>query len=414
MGTAFPLYPGAPPGFDSCVVVAPSGFTSSSLGDAPGKPSGGPPRPLTESAGNVAIREGRRRVWARRLGGMALAAGLGILIPGYARLPACGETRPESDPSLRDGHLRWIPSADDLGRVAPTNLITRTLVLTNGGSEAVKVRLVRGTCSCIRIEAWPDQVEPGQAAPVQVEFRTSAFDGPFREKVVATSGDPGVEEVAVEIRGEVWRPVQVEPAFLVMPLTPDSPTNETGVVRIINYRDEPLALSQPEVRHRAFVAELQTRVPGKEFVLRIRRVAPTGSGNTFVPVLLKTSSREVPELEVTAFVPAPPAVAVTPSRIRLPRVPLEQAWTQQVVLRSTTDRRLVLSNATMNPAPIDLRLGITEREPGKVYDLQVVFPRGFTLPAEGPAEVRLESSHPQFRTIRIPVVPPEAELNSRP
>mgnify|MGYP000921772877 CR=1 FL=1 len=48
---------------------------------------------------------------------------------------------------------------------------------------------------------------------------------------------------------------------------------------------------------------------------------------------------------------------------------------------------------------------LTEREAGRVFELQAVFPPGFSSPPGAAPELRLDSSHPQFRTLRIPIEP---------
>ena len=60
-------------------------------------------------------------------------------------------------------------------------------------------------------------------------------------------------------------------------------------------------LSAPVGDNRLFAAELKTIVPGREFELRVRTVPPLDAGKLSGHFTLKTSTTNLPELQVGAY-----------------------------------------------------------------------------------------------------------------
>jgi hypothetical protein len=72
--------------------------------------------------------------------------------------------------------------------------------------------------------------------------------------------------VTLQVKGNVWKPIEITPAYAVLNVPPDT-TNATTTVRIVNNTEQAMTLSQPEVNNPAFSVQLKTNTPGKEYQL---------------------------------------------------------------------------------------------------------------------------------------------------
>jgi len=73
-------------------------------------------------------------------------------------------------------------------------------------------------------------------------------------------------------------------------------------VRLVNHSDHPVTLSDPESNTRAFVAQLKTVQPGKEFQLIVKATPSFIRSHMRGVITLKTSLADVPTVSVPVFV----------------------------------------------------------------------------------------------------------------
>jgi hypothetical protein len=299
----------------------------------------------------------------------------------------------------------WIQFAElefDFGTVICGQVIKHEFVFTNAGTELLEIKDVKSTCGCTSAAAGSQQVKPGESGKIPIEFHTRQFSGPITKTITIAINNPRQPPANLQIKGTVWRPIDVVPSTAAFTGTLDSLSNAFVVVKIINQESNALQLSPPVSNHRAIVAELTTNQPGTEYQLKVRLAPPLGLGNVFGQITMKTSSTNMPEVTVPAWVVAQPAVTVIPSRITLPAGPLSQQLTQFVSIRSLWSDPIALSAPLLNAK--DCGLDLTELQPGRYFTATLVFPKGFTLPQGDKVEFSVRTSHPQYPLIKVPVV----------
>jgi hypothetical protein len=302
----------------------------------------------------------------------------------------------------------------DFGKVSTGQVLKHEFVFTNMGDRILEIKGVQTSCGCTTAGNWSRQVEPGQQGTIPIEFHSTNFNGPVTKLVTVTCNDTNQPQVKLQIKGTLWRPIEVMPQSAVLNVLPDSPTNAFTVVRIVSNLDKPLILSAPESNHRALAVELKTNQPGKEFQLVIKAVPPLGSGNVFGRITMKTSAPEMPILEVSAYATAPQPVTVTPSNLVLPGGPLTNKLMRSVSIRSVWSSPLTLTNAVLNARGVNVQL--RELQPGRYFTVTLTFPEGFEVAKGEQVELSVKSNHPQFPLIKVPItqlprpVPPPVPL----
>jgi hypothetical protein len=289
----------------------------------------------------------------------------------------------------------------DFGRVASGESVKHQFKVSNAGDQPLDISHVQTSCGCTTAGEWPHRLEPGQSGVIPVQFNSANFSGPVTKTVMVSSSDPTQPSVMLQIKGTVWKPIEVTPTYAVFNVVPDSLTNETRTVRIVNNLDEPITVSDLQCTNQTFQAELKTVKPGKEFEVVIKLAQPPPTGTVQGPITLKTSSTNMPVVFINTVAMVQPAVMVYPSQIMLSPGPLSTPSTQSVMVRRNGTGTLALSDYTINAEGVELTF--REVQPGRLFSLMLKFPAGFQIPAGQKVELSVKSDHPQFSVIKVPV-----------
>jgi len=129
--------------------------------------------------------------------------------------------------------------------------------------------------------------------------------------VTVTSNDKNQPSVGLQVKGTVWKQIDVQPMFAVLNIPAHSPGTVTTTAHIVNNMEEPITLSSPESNNKAFAAELKTNVAGKDFDVTISAVPPFDQANRQGQITLKTSSTNMPVISISAWANVQEAVATT-------------------------------------------------------------------------------------------------------
>lgn len=314
--------------------------------------------------------------------------------PGYVAMPA---TALSDSPRIQFAETNF-----DFGKAVGGEVVKHDYIFTNSGSRLLVISNVKSTCGCTSSSSMSRQVEPGKTGTIPLEFFTENYSGPVAKTVTVISNDTNQPPVALQIKGTIWRPIEVTPKAAVLSGLLDSPSNSFTVLNITNKQDEPLTLFEPASNNRLIAAELKTNRLGQEYQLIVKLVPPLGSGNVFGEITLKTSAAKMPLLKVSAFAVRQQVVTVMPAQLTLPAVPIANSLTQYVSIRSIWANPLTLSDPAVNAAGVSLE--IKELQPGRYFTVVVGFPPGFKTGQNDKVELSIKSNHPQFPVIKVPVV----------
>jgi hypothetical protein len=290
----------------------------------------------------------------------------------------------------------------DFGKIKSGEPVKHTFVFTNTGTETLVISNVQPACGCTTSGEWTRQVEPGKTGTIPIQFNSANFNGAVAKHVTVTSNDKTQPNVTLQIKGTIWKPVDVNPQFAVMNVPPDSYEPVKSEVRIINNTEQAFTLSAPESNNKFFKADLETITAGKEFKVTITTVPPLESGNVQGQITLKSTSTEAPVINITAWATVQAAVAVNPAQIVLPGGPLGPNQTASVTIQNNVTNVLKVSEATVDAKGVDVKL--TEPQPGKLFTATLTFPEGFEVPQGTPINLSLKTSHPNHSVIKVPVL----------
>lgn len=309
---------------------------------------------------------------------------------------------PAPTPTLGRPILRFASTNHDFGRVVAGSVTKHAYAFTNTGNAVLQIQDVRVSCGCTTLDGWTRNIEPGQAGSIPIEFNSSRFKGPVTKTVVVQSNDTNQPQTVLRFTADVWNPVEAVPASISLNTSP-SPTNPAvATFKIFNRQEQPFEITGVQSNHKLLTAEYRTIEPGKVFEITVKSPAVSGSGNVYGNIEVKTSFSQLPVINVPAWIVDRPAVSVIPATITLPPGPLVSNLTKTVAIRSGAVGSLSVFNPGFEGGKADISL--KEVQGGRFFSVSVTFPAGFSVQAGKPSVVKLESNHPQFPKLTIPVV----------
>ena len=265
----------------------------------------------------------------------------------------------------------------DFGRIKVNEPAKCNFIFTNTGQAMLEITAVNPGCGCTTAGEWTRKVEPGKTGNIPIQFNGVGAPGPFGKAMSVTCNDPAQPTVSLQIKGVLWKPIEVNPQYAVFNVTAESVSNATSIVRIINNEETPLTFSAPECNNPYFTAVVKTNVPGKEFEVTIRPVPPLPGNNTGGAFTLKTSSSNAPIIQINTAAMMMPTLALNPPSIVLPPPPNTNNVRPVIYVRNNGTSPFRLSDPVVNAKGVDVQ--IKEIEPGRYASLTLTFPPEFTI-----------------------------------
>lgn len=294
----------------------------------------------------------------------------------------------------------------DLGRVFAGT--PRSLKVAYSNSGRAPLQISRATLP----QGVPVQrgviapVAPGQISSLEVAFPVPSREGPFEETVNLIS-NARTSTVPIVVTGTAWKPLTIMPEVLDFGRL-DGRSSTQGVMRI-EFK-EPAHVDSLRSQNPGFVADLREVEPGRTYDIVVQTTPRLGPGiqqGAIMVALRKPVPEGWPEsLAVAARATVERAVTVVPPRLMLPKGPLATDRHQQVLVRCMDGSAdFQVSSAVLEGGPAfalpEIRRGAGTND----YVVLVSLPAGWAVPPG--ARLVLETTHPSYRSINVPLVAQE-------
>jgi hypothetical protein len=321
-----------------------------------------------------------------------------------AALPALAQATPAPEAAAKAGgpKINFSEILHQFGRVKSSDVLRHDFIVTNTGSAVLELTDVKPSCGCTMAGTWDRQIQPGQTGKIPIQFSPANFNGTVTKSVTVTCNDPAQAVHTLQIQATIWRPIDVQPAYVYFMPIEGEETNDTRIVHITSNLEEPLILEPPQCSHPAFTLELKTVQPGKHFELHVKYSGPASNAMAQTSITVKTSSTNLPLITIAANAMPQPALAVTPMQITLPAAPQSSGYRHTQVIRNNSSTPLKLTDAAVNADGV--KVDITETQPGKMFRLNVNFPPNFQSPIGDPLKLTVHTSNLKRPVITVPIM----------
>ena len=184
------------------------------------------------------------------------------------------------------------------GQVLSGAVVEHDFTLYNGSSVRVTVEQVRMTPPLL-VTRMPREVAPGTEGKIHVKLDTADLEGEFKGMILVSLDDPALPEAQLTFTGRIVPPVELfpNPAFFV---AGERGKGKQASIEIVNHESEPLSVDKIDQSTGRFTTQLETLIPGERYRLTLS-LNPNGpGGRASDTILLRTSSKLIPVLNVTA------------------------------------------------------------------------------------------------------------------
>lgn len=331
--------------------------------------------------------------------------------PGAVKPGAAGTVRPPDVPAPtvtnKPGEIPKV-SFDtptyDFGRVKAGDEIRKDFWFTNAGNGLLEVLKVRPACGCTTAGEHDKVVEPGKTGKIPIKLGTTNMAGPITKTVTVYTNCSGPEEmITLNIKGEVWQPVQLAPpsaSFGRLTTAQVQDGSQTRKVTISNNTDKPAKLSIKESSNPAFKAEIVEVETGKKFDLNVTAQGALTSGMVSAMLTVETGLEEVPSVTVPVSAYITAEVEVAPNRLSLPMNRTAPLQRHLYINNNNANKPLKISDvATSNPA---LKHTLTEVKPGTSFRITLDIPADYKIASTGDT-VTFKTDNATVPTVTVPI-----------
>ena len=327
--------------------------------------------------------------------------------PGPEQARGATPTQPEiprPTVELKPGEVPAIKfdTADyDFGRVPAGQQVLHDYWFANTGSGPLEILSVKPSCGCTVTGQYDHIVQPGESGKIPVKLSVGTHGGKMAKNISVYTNVPGEGAMLkLTLQGEVWLPVEVQPATVTFGRLTSEAASDPALVQkvtITSNTEEPVELTNVRSTNPLYRPEIKVIEPGKKFELLVSLASPPKSGNNAGTIEISTGIKESPTLSVPVNAFVAPDIEVMPATLALP-AEIPTATTRQLFVKNNVKAPIELSALeSSNP---NMKVTLDETQKGATYKLTVEVPAGHQVPAAGD-KITFKTNNPTIPLITV-------------
>jgi hypothetical protein len=177
-------------------------------------------------------------------------------------------------------------------------VVEHDFTLRNIGSAPTRIDKV-SMSTPILVTRMPREVAAGGEDRIHFVLDTANLEGKFDGAILVNLSDPALPQARLAFSGHIVPAIELSPrpAFFV---AAQRGTRNQGVIEIVNHESQPLRIEKIERPVQRFTTQLDTLEAGQRYRLTLA-LNPNGpAGRASDRILIRTSSKRMPEIQVAA------------------------------------------------------------------------------------------------------------------
>jgi uncharacterized protein DUF1573 len=186
----------------------------------------------------------------------------------------------------------------EFGDVLSGTVVEHDFTVRNIGSAPTRIENVSMTTPLL-VTRMPREVVGGQEDRIHFRLDTANLEGKFDGAILVNLSDPALPQARLAFSGHIVPAIEVSPrpAFFV---AGQRGKGNQGVIEIVNHESQTLRIEKVEHLVGRFTTKLETLEPGQRYRLTLA-LKPNGpAGRASETILIRTSSKRMPELKISA------------------------------------------------------------------------------------------------------------------
>jgi uncharacterized protein DUF1573 len=186
----------------------------------------------------------------------------------------------------------------EFGEVLSGTVVEHDFALRNAGSRPARIEKVSMTTPLL-VTQMPREIAPGEENRIHFKLDTANLEGKFAGTILVFSNDPEQPQTRLSFSGRIVPAIEIRPrpAFF---LAGQRGQGNRAALDIVNHEEQPLRIEKVEHPSERFTTQLETLKPGQHYRLTLALKPGGPGGRASGTILIRTSSKKMPELKIGA------------------------------------------------------------------------------------------------------------------
>jgi len=186
----------------------------------------------------------------------------------------------------------------EFGEVISGSVVEHDFALINQGAAPMLIQQVSMTTPLL-VTQMPHAVAPGTQDRIHFKLDTADLDEKFEGTILVSLNDPALPQARLAFSGRVIPPIELTPRSGFFVAGQRGRSNRASI-EIVNHEPEPLRINKVEHSLERFTTQLETIKPGQQYRLTLALKPDGPAGRATGTVVINTSSKRMPVLNVGA------------------------------------------------------------------------------------------------------------------
>lgn len=175
--------------------------------------------------------------------------------------------------------------------VTSGDLVHHDFTIRNTGDSVLVISNVLTSCGCTTAKNWTANINPGTTGSIPVIFNSFNYSGEVTKMATVLSNDPKQPAIILRLNGNVFKPITVQPPFVLMALTVEQ--TGQGEATISNQTTNAIRVKEIRSSNPAFTTSLRTNTPGFNYTLFVSAKPPYPQGYQTAVRIFTDDGREL-------------------------------------------------------------------------------------------------------------------------
>lgn len=300
-------------------------------------------------------------------------------------------------------------ASHDFGSAEQGTKLVHQFTIRNSGSSSLTITRVALSARGLTARIKP-AILPGKEETLTVEWDTAGAKGAIEGKAVLEVNDPASPQLAFVVTADVKPSVEFLPYQAVFTSVYQGEAGRKSI-RLVNHRDQPLAINRLEQQGEHFQASIKPVEPGRQYELEVTVPETVPPGRYTEAVFLYGDDPNMPRYMVPVNIIVKADVSVNPESVDFGRVKLTELarnastgdlLKQTLILRKRAGQ-FSIADVTSDIPGVTIQRSPDGKNSSDAFRIDVALSKEGLRPGPIDGRIRIRTNDQRFPEIVVPV-----------